>query len=157
MQLFTLAGALSLLMNGVYGHISMASPKPYGKPDTSPLSPSGANFPCKTDNGFGFSSSTHMLVGESQTISFAGTAVHNGGSCQLSLTKGYSPTASSDFKVIMSIEGGCPGLNGQTSTFDFKIPEEVPNGNYTFGWTWFNNIGNREIYMNCARKFARTS
>jgi hypothetical protein len=94
-----------------------------------------------------------MKVGESQSIKFAGTAVHNGGSCQLSLTPGYKPTASSPFKVILSIEGGCPGLDGQTTTYDYKIPEEIPDGNYTFAWTWYNNIGNREIYMNCARMY----
>ncbi|KAK4985706.1 hypothetical protein LTR50_005798 [Elasticomyces elasticus] len=26
----------------------------------------------------------------------------------------------------------------------------MPNGQYTLAWTWFNKIGNREIYMNCA-------
>lgn len=26
----------------------------------------------------------------------------------------------------------------------------VPTGDYTLAWTWFNKIGNREMYMNCA-------
>jgi hypothetical protein len=145
-------GLVVFFASKALGHISLQSPVPYGRPDTSPLNPSGSNFPCKTDNGFGISRVTKMKVGDSQTISFAGTAVHSGGSCQLSLTPGFRPTVDSDFKVILSIEGGCPGLNGQTTSYDYKIPEEVPNGNYSFGWTWYNNIGNREIYMNCARK-----
>ena len=155
MALRNVLAAIAFLSSTVSGHIALSSPVPFGHPDTSPLSPSGSNFPCKTDNGFGFSTVTNMKVGDSQTIAFSGTAVHNGGSCQLSLTPGYKPTTSSQFKVILSIEGGCPGLNGQTTTYDYKIPEEVPNGNYTFGWTWYNNIGNREIYMNCARKFSK--
>jgi hypothetical protein len=30
------------------------------------------------------------------------------------------------------------------------MPEDVPSGEYTFAWTWFNKVGNREMYMNCA-------
>lgn len=34
--------------------------------------------------------------------------------------------------------------------FQFAIPAQVPTGDYTLAWTWFNKIGNREMYMNCA-------
>ena len=34
--------------------------------------------------------------------------------------------------------------------FEVPLPRDLPNGNATFAWTWFNKIGNREVYMNCA-------
>jgi hypothetical protein len=85
-------------------------------------------------------------------MSFKGSAVHNGGSCQVSLTKDNpaSLSANSQFKVIYSILGGCPGTSGSTISYDVPIPEDVPAGDYTYAWTWFNVIGNREMYMNCA-------
>jgi len=30
------------------------------------------------------------------------------------------------------------------------MPKGMPNGQYTLAWTWFNKLGNREFYMNCA-------
>lgn len=59
------------------------------------------------------------------------------------------PTKDSKFKVIHSIEGGCPGVDGP-ATFDFEVPNMLPNGDLVVAWTWYNRIGNREIYMNCA-------
>jgi hypothetical protein len=119
-----------------YAHIKMAEPAPFGAPDTSPLQASGSDFPCKSSetNGYKVLNNTQMQVGQQQSISFSGTAVHNGGSCQLSLTKDMAPTASSQFKVIYSIMGGCPGLDGATTTYQFKVPSEVPNGEYVFSW-----------------------
>ena len=49
-----------------------------------------------------------MAVGSQQSLSFTGSAVHGGGSCQISLTKDLKPTKDTDFRVILSIEGGCP-------------------------------------------------
>ena len=102
-----------------------------------------------------------MPIGEPQTITFQGQATHGGGSCQISLTTDTPPTKNSVFKVIKSIEGGCPSTNpGNVGTdpfgygadsFNFSIPSSIPAGkNYTMAWTWFNKIGNREMYMNCA-------
>lgn len=128
-----------------------------------------------------------MAVGSTQKLAFdlgpagGNWAVHGGGSCQLSLTYETDPAKikqASAWKVIYSIEGGCPtnslgNLNGDFSgpngsysiavpcdssesnnfdcvnTFDFPIPEGVKNGQATLAWTWFNNVGNPEIYMNC--------
>jgi len=33
--------------------------------------------------------------------------------------------------------------------YEFVIPSQMPAGKYTIAWTWFNKIGNREMYMNC--------
>ncbi|KAG8529856.1 uncharacterized protein KY384_005337 [Bacidia gigantensis] len=106
-----------------------------------------------------------MAVGSSQQLSFFGTAVHGGGSCQLSLTTDNPPTKGSKWQVIHSIEGGCPAKNQAGNldekpgdprlqkapdTYDYKIPDGIKAGPYTFAWTWFNKVGNREMYMNCA-------
>ncbi|KAB5578813.1 hypothetical protein GE09DRAFT_1199899 [Coniochaeta sp. 2T2.1] len=37
--------------------------------------------------------------------------------------------------------------------FYIPFPKEMPNGNATFAWTWFNNMGKPEMYMNCAPIF----
>jgi hypothetical protein len=42
--------------------------------------------------------------------------------------------------------GGCP----LTTQYDFTIPSYSPSGVALFAWTWFNEIGNREMYMTCA-------
>ena len=33
---------------------------------------------------------------------------------------------------------------------NFTIPDSFQAGEYTIAWTWFNRLGNREMYMNCA-------
>ncbi|KAI2729494.1 CAZyme family AA11 [Penicillium roqueforti] len=91
---------------------------------------------------------------------FMGSAIHGGGSCQLSLTEDLAPSKESIWKVIKSYEGGCPanvegGLSGDANAdngiqLDFAIPEDIHSGKYTLAWTWFNHIGDREMYMNCA-------
>lgn len=34
--------------------------------------------------------------------------------------------------------------------YNFTIPDDLPPNDYVFAWTWFNKVGNREMYMNCA-------
>ena len=78
----------------------------------------------------------------------------------MSLTSDREPTKSSEWKVIKSYEGGCPAdvagnLAGGSSAnnsleLHVTIPENIEPGKYTLAWTWFNRIGNREMYMNCA-------
>ncbi|KAI2623917.1 hypothetical protein GGS26DRAFT_600288 [Hypomontagnella submonticulosa] len=141
----------------VSGHMIMQSPKPFGGPDldNSPLTSS--NYPCKLkgDPATFYKSDgldNTMVVGESQTLSFKGSAVHGGGSCQLAITKDLQPSASTSWEVILSIEGGCPSKSGQgADTYDFKIPDGVAPGNYVFAWTWISKLaGQPEYYMNCA-------
>lgn len=46
----------------------------------------------------------------------------------------------------------CNGANSPNcvNNLSFDIPPEVKDGDATLAWTWFNNVGNREMYMNCA-------
>lgn len=82
---------------------------------------------------------------------------------QVSITYDENPTADSTWKVITSMEGGCPARNtagnlgDDTSataadpyTYNFTVPDDIPSGNAVLAWTWFNKVGNREMYMNCA-------
>ncbi|PMD28893.1 hypothetical protein L207DRAFT_264998 [Hyaloscypha variabilis F] len=147
-------------------HMKMSSPAPYGESslDNSPLNGDGSDFPCKQRSGVYAAASTTntFALGSTQTVSFIGSAVHGGGSCQFSVTYDENPTASSTFKVIHSVEGGCPQKNivgndpsddaaaVDPDTYSFTVPTSLPTGTATFAWTWFNKVGNREMYMNCA-------
>lgn len=140
-------------------HMEMINPAPwYSKANpntpfekieysyTSPLDASGANFPCKGFNeAFGTPAGASVATwapGSKQSFTLSGTATHGGGSCQASLSYDGGNT----FKVIRSIEGECP----LKDTWDFTVPDDAPAGEAVFAWTWFNRVGNREMYMNCA-------
>ncbi|OBT65572.1 hypothetical protein VE03_05046 [Pseudogymnoascus sp. 23342-1-I1] len=107
----------------------------------SPLLADGSNFPCKGYHTDKFRATATYAAGDSYYISLTGSATHNGGSCQISLSYDNGTT----FKVIQSMLGGCP----LTSKYDFVVPSEAPNGRALLAWTWFNFNGNREMYMNC--------
>ncbi|KAH6868873.1 hypothetical protein B0T10DRAFT_596210 [Thelonectria olida] len=121
---------------------------------------------------------TTVTAGSSILVKFQGSIVHGGGSCQFSTAYGDNPPEDvSEWKVIYSIIGGCPAqAEGQLTDvgtdaqgriiggpecgndsgtkclrqFNIPIPKEMKNGKAIFAWTWFNKIGNREMYMNCA-------
>ena len=153
------------LLGSASAHMKMVQPPPFG-PDSltnAPLNADGSNFPCKNDrpDAFGPPKSTAtMPIGAKQTLQLQGGATHGGGSCQISLTKDQKPTKDSQWMVIHSIEGGCPNaapgnLGDDASaldptTFEYSIPDGIAAGQYSLAWTWFNKIGNREMYMNCA-------
>ncbi|KAL8743191.1 MAG: hypothetical protein Q9190_004426 [Brigantiaea leucoxantha] len=151
-----------LVISSANAHVKLETPVPYGVGlNTNPLLADGSDFPCKQRPDVYKSSTQNIMpVGEQQTISFQGQATHGGGSCQISLTTDLQPTKDSNWKVIKSIEGGCVSTNpGNVGTdpfgygadkFHFAIPAQIAPGNYTLAWTWFNKIGNREMYMNCA-------
>ncbi|KAL1956536.1 hypothetical protein VTO42DRAFT_7100 [Malbranchea cinnamomea] len=105
--------------------------------------PIGSNFPCK---GYHDDRPLEPVVtyraGETANLTLVGSATHNGGSCQISLSYDRGKT----FKVIQSMIGGCP----LKSEYDFPIPVSAPNGPAILAWSWYNLIGNREMYMNCA-------
>ncbi|KAF2681316.1 lytic polysaccharide monooxygenase [Lentithecium fluviatile CBS 122367] len=142
--------ATTAFLAAASAHMVIQSPVPYSldKLDNSPISK--AQFPCKVQNGFTVSTMNTMAVGETQKLEFKGSAVHGGGSCQLSVTLDTEPTANSVFKVIKSIEGGCPGVDGPKS-YEFTLPDSIPNGKASFAWSWFAKLsGQPEMYMNCA-------
>ncbi|KAK5993471.1 hypothetical protein PT974_06902 [Cladobotryum mycophilum] len=157
--------AINSLVAVASAHILMTNPIPYGKSslNNSPLDKTGSDFPCKQRPGVYDSEGAQNVYaqGSTQHLAFEGSAVHGGGSCQVSVTTDLHPDKNSVWRVIKSIEGGCPA-KGQTGnmgsnanaqvpyTYDFTIPAELASGNYTIAWTWFNKIGNREMYMNCA-------
>ncbi|KAF2718994.1 lytic polysaccharide monooxygenase [Polychaeton citri CBS 116435] len=120
---------------------------------------------------------TQMKVGQKNPLKFTGSAAHGGGSCQLSVTYEFPPPADpAKWHVIHTYLGGCPtnaagnlqtagsdkygrpdgpdcalGQEGECmNQYEFDLPEGIKNGKATLAWTWFNKIGNREMYMNCA-------
>ncbi|ODH47646.1 hypothetical protein GX48_06263 [Paracoccidioides brasiliensis] len=111
--------------------------------NTSPLLGDGSNFPCK-----GYHHDTGNMpvatyqAGDTVQLKLEGSATHGGGSCQVSLSYDGGNT----FKVIMSMIGGCP----LPKNYLVKIPHFAPQGEVVFAWSWFNLLGNREMYMNCA-------
>ncbi|MCJ1348705.1 hypothetical protein MMC31_006938, partial [Peltigera leucophlebia] len=157
--------AWALAISTVNAHMTLSSPIPFGKSTLSsaPLAADGSDFPCKQRPGVyevEGANNPPMAIGAPQTLSFIGGATHGGGSCQVSLTTDKKPTKDSKWQVIHSIEGNCPdGFDGNlsgdpndkgSSKFQYTIPDGVAPGDYVLAWTWFNRIGNREMYMNCA-------
>ncbi|KAI0144788.1 hypothetical protein BJ166DRAFT_596868 [Pestalotiopsis sp. NC0098] len=128
-----------------------------------PLNNDGSDFPCRNPNlGSEWTGPVNSYaLGSSQQLALVGTAVHGGGTCQMSITYDTEPTAKSVFKVIHTIQGGCPARNtagnldgddptlADPFTYDYTIPDNIPTGNATIAWSWMNRIGNREFYMEC--------
>jgi hypothetical protein len=48
------------------------------------------------------------------------------------------------WNVIFSYIGGCMA---EDLTNSFVIPKAAPSGEAVFSWTWFNRLGNREMYQ----------
>jgi hypothetical protein len=181
--------SILILAAGAVGHMIVASPPTYdpAKVSTSPLSPVAGGaypFPCQMGPSADYTSSNATVVqaGSSVPLHFTGSAVHGGGSCQISLfplAGGKTPSGDpNEWKVIHSIIGGCPAttagnLEGEGAPSDsygrpdsyectssnatnckkfYSIPTDknLPSGDYVWAWTWFNHIGNQEMYMNCA-------
>jgi hypothetical protein len=158
----TFALTLLGLASTASAHVKMSKPAPFGSPNNSPLAADGSDFPCKVGSGYSYDNTpaTNMALGSTQPLDFIGSAVHGGGSCQVSITYDKNPTKSSVWKVIHSIEGGCPARNvagnlpnnaggADPDTYSFQIPTTLPTGPATIAWSWFNKVGNREMYMNC--------
>lgn len=180
MAIPSVAAAIAFLLGTVNGHMIMNTPTPFNLQDTAKLlqvDPLGPSFPFPCQGVFDIVAVTPITAGTTQLVNFTGGAQHGGGSCQFSLTYENPPPADkSKWKTIYTIIGGCPvsaegnlpvtgsdrdgradaahcGNDSGTECirqFDIPIPKDMPNGNATFAWTWFNKIGNREVYMNCA-------
>ncbi|KEY63903.1 hypothetical protein S7711_10209 [Stachybotrys chartarum IBT 7711] len=157
MKTFAITSIVCILASGVTAHMQMMDPAPLRSKSnphttdadysmTSPLLADGSNFPCKgyqsllgTPQG---ASVATWQPGEKKSFTLAGTAVHGGGSCQASLSYDKGKT----WTVIESYIGNCPLKN----TWDFTVPHDAKAGSALFAWSWFNKVGNREMYMNCA-------
>ncbi|KAH7165674.1 hypothetical protein EDB81DRAFT_917773 [Dactylonectria macrodidyma] len=117
---------------------------------TNPLRADGSDYPCKgyhklldTAQGTPVKS---LEGGRSYSMIITGIAIHAGGSCQVSLSVDGGQT----FRVLHSYIGGCPAVTGDNS-LDFRMPDDVPPKDHALlAWSWFNTMGNREMYMNCA-------
>jgi len=170
-------------------HVVMNTPTPYGLNSApllqvNPLDGNTYKFPCQYGTDASAypkaETTTALTAGSTTPLNFTGTAVHAGGSCQLSVTYDWPPPADkSKWKVIHSIIGGCPvtaagnlvdsaantdehgrfyppkyceGASGPEcmKQYDVPVPKQLKNGKATLAWTWLNKIGNREFYMNCA-------
>jgi hypothetical protein len=95
-------------------HMYIEEPKPIaGNAVKDPLEPSGSNFPC---HGATLPSTGGQKISAGGSFPLqlaldggANTAVHGGGSCQLSITYETDPVklkSPNAWKVIYSIEGG---------------------------------------------------
>lgn len=143
-----------LLASTASAHMQMSQPYPIRSPlnkdsdeqkdysYTNPLDPSGKDFPCKGYADDKFVSQATYQPGQQYEMKLEGSATHDGGSCQISLTYDRGKT----FKVIESMLGSCP----IDKDYNFTVPSDAPSGEALLAWTWFNKIGNREMYMNCA-------
>ncbi|KAF1999099.1 lytic polysaccharide monooxygenase, partial [Amniculicola lignicola CBS 123094] len=139
----------------ILAHMQMEEPSPLRDPHSkraaepkdfnilTPLKGDGSDFSCK-----GYQWNTPLTpvrtyyAGETYEMRLRGGATHGGGSCQI----GLSCDEGRNFKVLKSIIGGCP----IQKEYEFTIPEYAVDGLCFLSWTWFNRIGNREMYMNCA-------
>ncbi|KAF4976799.1 hypothetical protein FZEAL_6580 [Fusarium zealandicum] len=179
-SLFHLISISALVALRASAHVIMVEPHPFNldtEPlyQTWPLS-ADLPFPCQGRTQHA-EQVTKVTAGSAQTVKLWGSAVHGGGSCQFSVAYGDSPSEDpEDWHTIYSIIGGCPAEaagnvpttgtdphgreNGPqcgndadkecTRQFDIPIPKDMKNGPAVFAWTWFNKIGNREMYMVCA-------
>lgn len=140
-----------IFSNAIEAHMALSNPAPRrsvfhsgysgSNKDYDLTSPLGRRFtfPCRgAPVGPVYKS---YSAGSDIDIHIAGSAKHNGGHCQFSMT--YDQI---NFAVLKTVMGDCI-----IKSVDYKvtIPKDAPNGNATFAWTWFNKVGNREMYMNC--------
>lgn len=70
---------------------------------------------------------------------------HYGGSCQV----GFSLDKGETWKMAASYHGACPHEtedgSPEAQTFDFKVPDGMPEGDALFGWVWLNRGKSREL------------
>ncbi|GAB7361163.1 hypothetical protein MBLNU230_g1196t1 [Neophaeotheca triangularis] len=157
----TLLAAVLALLHVSTAHLIMDYPVPMGLDslDNSPLADAKpgtpeSDFPCKQRPGvYDLSIMNNFKVDDPIKLNFTGSASHGGGTCQIAVSMDKQPDYQSTWKIIQVFEGGCPvssAGNDGTDEFSFKIPNGFPNGEATLSWTWYNRVGNREFYMNCA-------
>ena len=139
--LFSALGALALSPL-VSSHMQLSNPSPLRDPHSNreaelkdyniltPLKPDGSDFSCK-----GYQWNTPLTpvatykAGGTYPLELKGGATHGGGSCQIAL----SCNNGMDFRVLKSIEGGCP----IQKKYKFTVPTYLPIAKRCLlGWTW---------------------
>ncbi|BGP37141.1 hypothetical protein JCM10449v2_001045 [Rhodotorula kratochvilovae] len=113
---------------------------------TAPLDKGGSDWPAKGRATKEIVDATDvvatLVAGEDFSWDLAGTATHNGGSCQVGVSYDYMETQ----VVIASWIGDCP----LKKPYTFKVPDIPGCDKCVFFWSWFNKTGNREMYQNAA-------
>ena len=170
----------AVFLRAVTAHVTMFEPKQWNVPEIvrasveksdgnlNPLQGDGSNFPC---HGVAPEAPVATyLPGTSQSLKIKGSAVHGGGSGQMVITYDTNPSKKTVFRVMTSYMGDHPiKAAGNLSPADrdpkslkselelwklnplsFTVPKGLPKGKAVVAWTWFNRIGNREMYMHCA-------
>lgn len=138
----------------VSAHIEMMTPAPrrsqfIAAPHTQPIdyaqnSPLGI-FPCKGHWEPGPVVGSYTVGQNDVDVVLLGTANHNGGHCEFSLSYDNGKT----FITILTILDTC--LKGDERNYRVKLPPGTPpSPSLIFAWTWINTTGDREYYMNCA-------
>ncbi|KAF2086376.1 lytic polysaccharide monooxygenase [Saccharata proteae CBS 121410] len=89
------------------------------------------------------------ITGDTSITGFEGGGTHYGGSCQV----GFSVDKGESFQVAASYEGNCPHRNAPSDgssgqNFEMQVPEELPEGEAVFAWSWINR--EQEFFMDCA-------
>lgn len=171
--------SFAVFLRAVTAHVTMFEPKQWNVPEIvraavksdgnlNPLQGDGSNFPC---HGVAPEAPVATyLPGTSQSLKIKGSAVHGGGSGQMVITYDTNPSKKTVFRVMTSYMGDHPiKAAGNLSPADrdpkslkselelwklnplsFTVPKGLPKGKAVVAWTWFNRIGNREMYMHCA-------
>uniref|UniRef100_A0A0K3CI17 FGENESH: predicted gene_8.329 protein n=1 Tax=Rhodotorula toruloides TaxID=5286 RepID=A0A0K3CI17_RHOTO len=118
---------------------------------TSPLKKDGSDFPGKkfvtAEALASYKPVATLVAGQEFSWDLAGTATHNGGSCQVGMSYDLMKT----MVVMASWIGGCPLQNGTLSPFP-RSTRTSPTllARSIFWWSWVNETGNREMYQNAA-------
>ena len=148
-SLAAIAAAVAFLPM-IEAHLAMINPGVYRQGDpVPPLAEDGSNFPCTvTDFGNSNGEGPTLNPGQGAEIKLAGTAVHGGGSCQISITYDQPPNKNSVWKVMKSFQGGCPieaagnlplppsgePTSNSLPPLAYTVPAGLPAGKATIAW-----------------------
>ncbi|KAF2036165.1 hypothetical protein EK21DRAFT_52581 [Setomelanomma holmii] len=168
MALLSILSALSAFPL-IHAHMQMGNPSPFRDPHATnrpnepkdynilkPLKADGSDFSCK---GYQWNTPWTTVAtyepGKTYQTELSGSATHGGGSCQLS----FSFDGGINFKVIKSIEGGCPIAKQYNFTVPLELGKGLGNKRTTglFAWTWYRDIGSEESSQLDARGVTTTN
>jgi hypothetical protein len=145
----TFIAAAAAFLPQISAHLTMVTPKQWFVAENGiiegsqfPLNAQGANYPC---HGVAPEAPVATYApGSTQTLQLMGTAVHSGGSGQMSITYDTTPTKDSVFRVMTSWQGNHPlkvdgNISPPSATYmlpalSFKVPEGLPAGKAVVAW-----------------------